>query len=175
MKRGDVDIDINVRSNYGQTALFLAAERGYVDIVTLLLSHPSVDVSAQDHDLQTALGCAIFNGRIEVVALLLQDPSVRTDMMDVDGMTPWTWAIQKRRSIILSLLFESLGIDPNQAWVKRCLRGSSDVEPPKAVLFWDTRDTVAPAWLQLPGQLLQTRRACGGGRCMHSREGRRAG
>jgi ankyrin repeat protein len=48
LNRGEVDIDI--RSNYGQTALSLAAERGYTDIVTLLLSHPAVDVNAQDSD-----------------------------------------------------------------------------------------------------------------------------
>jgi ankyrin repeat protein len=112
--RGDIDIDINVRSNYGQTALSIAAERGYIDIVTLLLSHPSIDVNAQDLDRQTALGWAIYNGRDQVVALLLQDPSVRTDMMDIDGMTPWTWAIEKRRRIILVLLFKRLGIDPDQ-------------------------------------------------------------
>lgn len=111
-------IDINIRSNHGQSPLSLAAERGHKDIVTLLLSHPSIDVNGQDTDGQTALGWAVFNGHVETVSELLQNSHVRTDIADVDGMTPLSWAMAKRRAVILVLLLERLGIYPNQESLK---------------------------------------------------------
>jgi ankyrin repeat protein len=113
------DININIRSNHGQTALSLAAERGHIDIVTLLLRKPSIDVNARDADGQTALGWAVFNEHIEIVSTLLQNPDVRTDIADIDGMTPLSWAIAKGSAFILVLLFERLGIPPTKTIHRR--------------------------------------------------------
>ena len=87
----------------------LAAERGHIDIVTLLLQNPSIDVNAQDINGQTALGWAVLNEHIEIVSTLLQNPDVRTDIADIDGMTPLSRAIAKGLAVILVPLSERLG------------------------------------------------------------------
>ena len=108
------DIDFNMKTSYGQTALSLAAESGRTNIVALLSSREDVEVNVQDLDGQTALGWATLNGHVNAVSSLLKNPSVRVDVADIEGRTPLSWAILRRRTIILGLLLDRLGIDPQR-------------------------------------------------------------
>ena len=49
------DVEVNARSNSGQTPLMIAAQEGRKDSVCLLPGHPEVDVRAEDNERQTAL------------------------------------------------------------------------------------------------------------------------
>ena len=63
--------DVNVKNNYGYTALMYASWNGYTEIVKLLLA-TSVDVNVKDMANQTALMIASWNGHTELVTLLKQ-------------------------------------------------------------------------------------------------------
>ena len=49
------DVEVNARSNSGQTPLIIAAHAGQKNPVFLLLGHPKVDVHAEDDERRTAL------------------------------------------------------------------------------------------------------------------------
>ena len=68
------------------TALILASEMGYVEIVQLLLSKSEIDINYAcindfngSRDEVTALSGAAFNGRIKVVRLLLAQPNIQVN------------------------------------------------------------------------------------------------
>jgi ankyrin repeat protein len=103
-------VDLNLKTDRGQTALSLAAEKGHSEIVEMLLTRHDVDVNTQDLDGQTPLGWAVFNGHATVVADLLLNPEVRLDIRDVEGRTPLSRAIINRRDLILGLLLDRLGL-----------------------------------------------------------------
>jgi len=68
----DKGVDVNVKTRYGATALTFAADRGHIEIVTLLLAR-GADVNQQDTFYQMrAIDMAMANNHPEVVTLLLE-------------------------------------------------------------------------------------------------------
>lgn len=63
--------DVNIQNNRGQTPLHIAAQRGDMSIVRLLLTSKFINVDAQDCWGATPLHLASENGHIEVVKLLV--------------------------------------------------------------------------------------------------------
>ncbi|KAG8832144.1 hypothetical protein FRC17_001934 [Serendipita sp. 399] len=61
--------DINLKDEFGYTALHLAADRGNIDVVRLLTAS-GADLSIQDDDGFTALELAEASGKEEIVDLL---------------------------------------------------------------------------------------------------------
>ena len=61
--------DVNARTNYGETALIVAAFEGYLGIVRLLLD-AGADINAVNEEGFTALLAAASNGYLEVVNYL---------------------------------------------------------------------------------------------------------
>lgn len=68
--------DVNIETTINGTALYFAANDGYLDVVKLLLEHeanPNVEVEISDmHDdyTQTPIQAAYLNGHEEIVKLL---------------------------------------------------------------------------------------------------------
>jgi len=62
-------LDIDVRDEYGYTALHLAADRGNVDTIELLLKH-GADKTLKDTDGYSAVDLATIAQRPDIVALL---------------------------------------------------------------------------------------------------------
>ncbi|CZT41811.1 uncharacterized protein RSE6_01602 [Rhynchosporium secalis] len=94
------NMDLNQQDKAGRTALYVAAARGYNDIVNLLLeSRPDVDRPAKDGS--TALMLAIINGHLEV-AIRLYDYGAKATArsyddkpcLSVDGQTPLSLVIK---------------------------------------------------------------------------------
>ena len=74
----------------GQTALHLAADKGHVDCVNLLLQN-GANPNAADTSGISALEAAVIGGNVDVVRILL-DAGGDPDQKDIDGETPRTCA-----------------------------------------------------------------------------------
>ncbi|GKZ75288.1 hypothetical protein AnigIFM50267_004467 [Aspergillus niger] len=66
-------------------ALHIAAGKGYLPVVELLLQLPGINVNAQDKHGSTALHEAAYNGRLPIVELLLQHRGTDVNRKDNYG------------------------------------------------------------------------------------------
>jgi len=70
-------VDVNSQAGLnGETALIEAAVSGNVDILSILVSCPSLNVNLQDLSGHTALLAASCNGHAPFVSALLQHPDI---------------------------------------------------------------------------------------------------
>jgi ankyrin repeat protein len=92
------------------TALTLAAGRGHVEMVRLLLSK-GADIDARTKRLETPLFFAARQGHHAVVALLV-DAMAATDLTDLEGRTPLIVAAGAGHLEVVKLLLDA-GANPN--------------------------------------------------------------
>lgn len=96
----------------GNNAVFSkAAEKGYKDIVQILISHRSVDFDGRNENGETALALASQNGHSDIVKMLL-DYNADAEAESY-GATPLTWAARNNRLDVVKLLCEQGKADPN--------------------------------------------------------------
>ncbi|KAG7403026.1 Serine/threonine-protein phosphatase 6 regulatory ankyrin repeat subunit C [Fusarium oxysporum f. sp. rapae] len=74
------------------STLSWAAQKGYEEVVKLLLEKEGVDPDSKDDFGRTPLSRAAQNGYEEVVKLLLEKDGVDSDSNDNDDVTPLSWA-----------------------------------------------------------------------------------
>ncbi|HEX3046976.1 MAG TPA: ankyrin repeat domain-containing protein [Bacillota bacterium] len=96
--------DVNARNNQGDSALAIAANLGYTEIVKLLIRN-GAKVNAQDEAGQTALFYAAGAGYSEIVQLFIEH---QTDVnaKNKEGETSLHWAAQAGNPDIVRLLIE---------------------------------------------------------------------
>ncbi len=97
------NLDVNVKSNYGMTALMYEVTNKQTDIIKLLIEY-GADVNAKSNSGKTALMIGAEVGSKEIVKLLLEngaDVNLKTN----DGNTPLSIAKRERaRKEIIDLL-----------------------------------------------------------------------
>jgi ankyrin repeat protein len=81
--------DPTLTDGAGSTPLMIVSRNGYLEIVCLLLAHPSVkrSIDRRDHDGETALWGACYGGHGGILRALLEsgaDPTIAAN----DGTTP---------------------------------------------------------------------------------------
>jgi len=86
--------NINARIRYTDNpdiaeyiALIWAAEKGYKEIVNLLLKQPDININIKDCQGFTALMCAAEQGHREVIELLLNHPDIDVNVQNNKGST----------------------------------------------------------------------------------------
>lgn len=87
----------------GRTALHIAAQRGLVTVVSLMI--PRANTAAVDDDKNTPLNIACQEGHEEVAKLLLT-PDAYIDGPDNDGWYPLHWACSNGLEAIVQLLLD---------------------------------------------------------------------
>ena len=90
-------VNINTRNIIGETPLMEAAEKGYTEIVELLLNK-RVNINISNVKNITALSKAAYNGHTDIVKLLVNADG------DRDGKTALTYAFENEYKDIVKIL-----------------------------------------------------------------------
>lgn len=106
-------INVNMKDEYGYTALILAADRGYQNIVEFLLKIPNINVNIQNNRGDTALYEATSSGHRNIVKLLLQMPSINVNAQNHDGWAAIHWATSENDIQMVKLLLDTPGLNIN--------------------------------------------------------------
>ena len=100
-------------SGKAYTCLSLASERGYHDIVSALLAHPTMDMKCPIH--AKCLVAASANGHHEVARLLLSHPDVDVNLGELEsGFTPLCAACWEGHIEVVRILLCAPNIDVNK-------------------------------------------------------------
>ena len=94
LKKGG--IDINKRDQEGNTALYYACQKGYRDIVALLLDNDA-DASCINNRSESPLHAAARSGNKEILGKLLQK-GVDINVTDNEGRTPLICLLDNKRT-----------------------------------------------------------------------------
>ncbi|RTE84462.1 hypothetical protein BHE90_001073 [Fusarium euwallaceae] len=116
------DLRCSCVGSYGDTALALAAEGGFVDIVRMLAADTRVEIDHKDQRGRTPLSYAAEYGHEAVVAWLLETEAVDPDSQCSSGYTPLMRAVRPDQSYI-TIQWEA------QEGVVRRLLASGHVNP----------------------------------------------
>jgi len=91
LSRDDVDVNWGNPQDNQRTTLQVASERGHVDSVLSLLSHPRIDPNRRDRTGETPFLRACFNGSADLVKVLLGDPRVDVNIASTMRCSPLWW------------------------------------------------------------------------------------
>jgi ankyrin repeat protein len=107
-------VDISLPSESFHIALQVAADRGHVRLVKLLLQVDGIDVNFRGGPLETApLGLAARRGRSAIVKLLLDREGIEVNRQDDSGWTALCRAVHCNHLEAAKLLLERDDIDVN--------------------------------------------------------------
>lgn len=109
------DIDINARTNHGNTPLkrILMKKQVDIDMVKLLLQVPGIDINAKNNFGHTPLHSALAKGHDDIVKLLLQVPSIDVNIKENEDWTPLILAANQNKETAVALLLNDPHIQVN--------------------------------------------------------------
>ncbi|KAL5017563.1 hypothetical protein ScPMuIL_007152 [Solemya velum] len=103
-------VKIDVPDKYGFSGLMQASQKGYLDIVDVLLKYDA-DVHQKNEAGKTALMLACFAGKQEVV-MRLREHGARYEDFDKGGSTPMHWAVDGGNTRLIEWMIKD-GADVN--------------------------------------------------------------
>ncbi|KAI2494866.1 hypothetical protein MHU86_19670 [Fragilaria crotonensis] len=87
LQQHHINVVVNLECTNGKTALFIACEKGHVEVVQELLENDEVDVNARCTDDKTPLYVASENGHEKVLRKLLECVDVEVNAQCTNGKT----------------------------------------------------------------------------------------
>ncbi|KAL9608478.1 MAG: hypothetical protein Q9167_006698 [Letrouitia subvulpina] len=112
LKTGSTSEEIGAGDILGATPLHLAASKGYLDIIKILIRQAGVDINALDSKHRSPLRYAIDEDEKSVIEYLIQ-AEVEVNLPDVKHMTPLEATWVNERLDIMHLLLRHPKIEPN--------------------------------------------------------------
>ncbi|KXH49586.1 ankyrin repeat protein [Colletotrichum nymphaeae SA-01] len=108
-------LEINAENSEGETPLFVAVSRNFVDLTRDLLESHGAKMSKDTHG-QTILSVAVQMGHYDIVRYLVCCQSGQLDINEANthGFTPLLYAIAKNSQDIISLLLDADGVACNK-------------------------------------------------------------
>ncbi|KAG2010381.1 ankyrin repeat domain-containing protein 50 [Coprinopsis cinerea AmutBmut pab1-1] len=139
------DVQVNVQSKVGWTALMLATEE---ETFTSLLRHKDIQVNLKDIDGETALMYVVRGGTESAAERLLAHPDVQVNLKGKEGSTALMHAADSGRGGMVRLLLRHKDILPNirdkqGRTALMCAVAKGRVGAVKAFLEFDTVDVNA--------------------------------
>jgi ankyrin repeat protein len=104
----DRGMDADARDDQLRTPLSYAAEKGYVDVVLMLLKRKDVNADSKDKLGQTPLFFAASGGRLHVVNILLKREDVDPVSVSENGQTPLSIARSAQHRAVVNVLQTNL-------------------------------------------------------------------
>ncbi len=104
-------VDVNLQTSDGRTALHMASQNGFVEMVRELLKQNKGDMNIMDDDGETALIVASKKGHVEVVRALLDHDDVDVNTEDNDGCTALDVARNHDNHDVAHLLEERMRVE----------------------------------------------------------------
>ena len=105
-------VNVNLKDEYGRTALMWASILGHTEIVRMLLQRPEIDVNLQTEYGSTALMIASANGHTEIVRMLLEKPEILVNLQNSGGMTALMYASKWGHTEIVNLIRSHSNFNP---------------------------------------------------------------
>ncbi|RAH55239.1 NACHT domain protein [Aspergillus piperis CBS 112811] len=106
-------IDLNFPRMHGDTALGIAAFKGHVEVVQILISTGQVDLNRKDQNGTTPLWAAADNGHTKIVNILASTDGVDVECPNATGTTPLWRAASKGYYHIVQALVNTGRVDIN--------------------------------------------------------------
>jgi ankyrin repeat protein len=107
-------INVNQKTRHGGTALYLAAQKGQLEIVKALLNL-GADVNVLFANQYTPVYVAAEKGREKVIQLLAAETKADLNFPDKKGITPLIAAVQEGHANVVKALLETGRVDINKA------------------------------------------------------------
>ena len=92
------------RINWNQSLMIIAAQKGYLEVVRLLLENEDVQVNQENEYGCTPLMLAAYNGHHEVVKLLLEKDYIQVNKATKSGDTSLMFGAEKGHHEVVRLL-----------------------------------------------------------------------
>ena len=101
---GDLDINMTHSQDHDRTALMLAAQKGHLEMIEILLKHPSIGIDMRDAYGATAIVLAVREGHIDIVERLLK-ANANIELVDFQvGRSALRCAAERDNAKIVALL-----------------------------------------------------------------------
>lgn len=104
---GSDRVDVNAKDGMDRSPLSIAVRHGNIDVVQILLSHPSIDVNtyfswtdeSTEEEMWTPLAWTANKGNIDIVKELLKKPGLELNRTTLRGQDDWKWTPLQRAAM----------------------------------------------------------------------------
>lgn len=103
-------LDVNRSDDHGKSPLFIASQKGFIEIVKLLIQRKDIKLDKRNEKSQTPLHIACNSGSLEIVKLLVEN-AADLEQCDGKGNTPLMIACRWKPAIVEYLISKGANIN----------------------------------------------------------------
>lgn len=119
LKRKHTRVNWNMTGKHGDSALIIAVQRAYADILEILLSVPTIDINSENSEGEGIAQIAVewigerrVGERLKCLKLLSKDPRVDWNVMNKeDSDVPIIYALRREKIDMVEILMKTPGVN----------------------------------------------------------------